>query len=185
VFITQEHVKPDGTVWYKIGFNRWVHGGWVKLDEKGEMGDGPTPLPEQDKFDRVMEFIFRWEGGYVNDPADPGGETKYGISKNANPRVDIKNLTKADAKKIYHDKYWRGSGADQYEWPMSLMIMDTAVLHGVGAATAWLAQYGANIVAFENKRRYVYSVSANSERYGRAWNRRLDELMKEAGFETE
>jgi hypothetical protein len=35
VFITQEHVKPDGTVWYKIGFNRWVHGGWVKLDEKG------------------------------------------------------------------------------------------------------------------------------------------------------
>jgi lysozyme family protein len=132
-----------------------------------------------------MDFIFRWEGGYVNDPADPGGETKYGISKNANPGVDIKNLTKEDAKRIYHDKYWLGSGAHMFKWPECLMIMDTAVLHGLGAAQKWMKEYGPIIVAWENKRRYVYSVSANSERYGRAWNRRLDELMKEAGFETE
>ena len=30
--------------------------------------------------------------GYVNDPADPGGETKYGVAKNANPDVDIRSL---------------------------------------------------------------------------------------------
>ena len=58
------------------------------------------------KFDKAMEHIFKWEGGYVNDAKDPGGETKYGICKRSHPTVDIKNLTKDQAKVIYKREYW-------------------------------------------------------------------------------
>ena len=46
------------------------------------------------------------EGGYVNDPVDPGGETKYGISKRSYPQVDIKNLTLDGAAEIYERDFW-------------------------------------------------------------------------------
>jgi lysozyme family protein len=45
------------------------------------------------------------EGGYVNDPHDSGGETKYGISKRSWPQVDIAKLTVWDAFKIYKQWY--------------------------------------------------------------------------------
>jgi lysozyme family protein len=44
--------------------------------------------------------------GYVNDPVDPGGETKFGVAKNANPSLDIKAMTWEDAKAVYFNKYW-------------------------------------------------------------------------------
>lgn len=57
-------------------------------------------------FDKAIEVVLAHEGGYVNHPADPGGETKYGITKRSYPNVDIKNLTIAQAKKIYLDDFW-------------------------------------------------------------------------------
>lgn len=51
-------------------------------------------------------MVLKHEGGYVNDPADAGGETKFGISKRSHPAVDIKALTVEDAKHIYLDDYW-------------------------------------------------------------------------------
>ena len=53
-------------------------------------------------FHRLMKY----EGGYVNDPDDPGGETKYGISKRAYPKLDIRNLTETDAMIIFHRDYY-------------------------------------------------------------------------------
>jgi lysozyme family protein len=44
---------------------------------------------------------------YVNDPQDPGGETKFGISKRAYPNLDIRNLTIGHASEIYLSDYWR------------------------------------------------------------------------------
>jgi len=58
-----------------------------------------------DNFERCIAFVLRHEGGYVNDPRDPGGETKYGISKRAYPGLDIKNLTEEQAKEIYRQDY--------------------------------------------------------------------------------
>ena len=57
-------------------------------------------------FDEIIEVVLHHEGGYVNDPKDPGGETNYGISKRAYPDVDIKNLTEDGAKDIYRRDYW-------------------------------------------------------------------------------
>ena len=52
------------------------------------------------------------EGGYVNDPADPGGETNMGISKRSYPHEDIKNLTRDRAIDLYYRDYWVGPGID-------------------------------------------------------------------------
>lgn len=57
-------------------------------------------------FEDYLKVIIKHEGGYVNDPLDPGGETKYGISKRAFPNLDIKNLTVEQASEIYYTKYW-------------------------------------------------------------------------------
>lgn len=58
-------------------------------------------------FDRCMEVVFANEGGYVWHPADPGGETKYGIAKKFFPDEDIQNLTKKRAKSLYRKHYWK------------------------------------------------------------------------------
>ena len=57
-------------------------------------------------FDEIIEQVLEHEGGYVNDPKDLGGETKYGITKRFYPDVDIKNLTVEQAKEIYKKDYW-------------------------------------------------------------------------------
>jgi|SRR6185437_6132197 len=57
-------------------------------------------------FDLVKKDLLDIEGGYVNDPQDPGGETKYGISKRQYPNIDIKNLTPEKAFGIFLKDYW-------------------------------------------------------------------------------
>jgi lysozyme family protein len=57
-------------------------------------------------FDEIIEKVLEHEGGYVNDPKDLGGETKYGITKRFYPKVDIKNLTIEQATEIYRKDYW-------------------------------------------------------------------------------
>lgn len=51
-------------------------------------------------------IIKKEEGIYSNNPNDPGGETKYGISKLSYPHLDIKNLTLEDAENIYEKDWW-------------------------------------------------------------------------------
>lgn len=76
--------------------------------------------------------------GYVNDPVDAGGETKFGIAKNANPTVDIKTLTWAGAKEIYYKKYWLASACDKLEPRLSALHFDGAINHGVKRAIIFL-----------------------------------------------
>lgn len=58
-------------------------------------------------FEYAFAHTLGFEGGYVFDPLDAGGETKYGISKRQYPDEDIKNLTKERAKEIYWNDYWK------------------------------------------------------------------------------
>ena len=57
-------------------------------------------------FPAAVAAVLEWEGGYVNDPQDPGGETNFGISKASYPDLDIRNLTRDEAVAIYHRDYW-------------------------------------------------------------------------------
>jgi lysozyme family protein len=64
-------------------------------------------------FDSTFDRLIGNEGGYSNDPADPGGETNWGISKRSYPNVDIKKLTKDGAKAIYLMDFWSPLSADK------------------------------------------------------------------------
>lgn len=67
------------------------------------------------EFEPAVEFVLSNEGGYEPPlPADPGGETNFGISKRAYPSLDIKALTVDQAKAIYLRDYWKfGAVNDQ------------------------------------------------------------------------
>ena len=43
--------------------------------------------------DGMIDRLIEREGGYVNHPLDPGGETKYGITKRSYPDLDIQGLS--------------------------------------------------------------------------------------------
>lgn len=89
-------------------------------------------------FDRVFSLLLGHEGGYVDDPNDRGGETKYGISKRSYPKVDIRGLTLEGAKAIYAADYWRPIRGDELPIGLALLVFDSAVNNGVGAAIRWL-----------------------------------------------
>jgi len=91
-------------------------------------------------FEEIIEVVLEHEGGYVNDPHDRGGETKYGIAKKFNPDVDIKNLTKEGANEIYYEKYWKPSKADQVPDRLKHIYFDMVVNFGQGGAVKVLQQ---------------------------------------------
>lgn len=68
--------------------------------------------------------------GYVNDPDDRGGETKYGIAKNADGNIDIKSLTLAEAKEIYYKSYWANQHCVDLPEPINFLHFDCAVNSG-------------------------------------------------------
>jgi len=108
-------------------------------------------------FIKAIEFTLPWEtgrdrkgnlrqdGGYTNDPRDPGGETKWGVSKRAHPNLDIKNLTLDDAFKIYKEDYYDVYAEfkreplvlDDMPMPYAVAIFDTGVNCGVNRAYNW------------------------------------------------
>jgi lysozyme family protein len=85
-------------------------------------------------FERALQFVLKHEGGYVNDPRDPGGETKYGISQRAFPGLDIKNLTVEQAGEIYRAQYWLRIRGDELPAGIGLLAFDMAVNMGCTAA---------------------------------------------------
>lgn len=84
--------------------------------------------------DFALDLILKHEGGYVNDPNDPGGETKYGISKRAYPAIDIANLTESQARKIYTNDYYLKARCEQLPVGVDLVVFDMAVNAGVKRA---------------------------------------------------
>jgi lysozyme family protein len=57
-------------------------------------------------FEQAFKITVNIEKGYVNDPDDRGGETKYGISKASFPNEDIPNLTPERAAELYKQFWW-------------------------------------------------------------------------------
>jgi len=76
--------------------------------------------------------------GYVNDPLDRGGETKYGVAKNANQDLDITNLDWATAKDVYYRRYWLTGSCDQLPPRVAVLHFDGCVNHGIGRANKFL-----------------------------------------------
>lgn len=96
----------------------------------------------KENFPLALGFVLKHEGGYVNDPDDPGGETNRGISKRFHPNEDIKGMTDRRAGEIYHQEYWLPT-CDILSFPKDVIYFDQAVNMGRAAATNTLAESGA------------------------------------------
>jgi lysozyme family protein len=146
-------------------------------------------------FERAVNFVLEHEGGYVNDINDPGGETKYGISKRSYPDLDIRNLTIGHATHIYEKDFWVPMKCPALSDIMRLPVFDMAVNQGKRAASMCLqrscnikddgifgVQTLANVQAFDQDDLYSnftmnridsYFKTKNFNLYGRGWIRRV------------
>jgi lysozyme family protein len=92
------------------------------------------------KFEDIIEVVLEHEGGYVNDPKDPGGETNFGIARRSHPDVDIANLTKEGAKEIYKEHYWVKNKVESLSEELRHIYFDMCVNQGRGRAVKILQQ---------------------------------------------
>jgi lysozyme family protein len=92
-------------------------------------------------FEQAFVDLLGHEGGYSNNPADPGGETNWGITiavARENGYVgSMRDMDASVAKTIYAKKYWLPE-FDQLPYPVAFQIFDAAVNSGVGQAVRWL-----------------------------------------------
>lgn len=72
--------------------------------------------------------------GYVNIPADRGGETKYGIAQRPNPDINVRNLNLDTAREVYYGRYWLAGQCDKLPYQTAIIHFDSCVNHGVGKA---------------------------------------------------
>ncbi|MEM2159510.1 MAG: glycosyl hydrolase 108 family protein [Candidatus Nitrosotenuis sp.] len=78
--------------------------------------------------------------GYVNDSADKGGETKFGVAKNSHPSVNIKRMTLKDAMSIYEKGYWEAGHADELSDKLGVLHFDSCVNHGISRGIKMLQE---------------------------------------------
>ena len=150
-------------------------------------------------FDEAFKALIGHEGGYVNDPKDPGGETKFGVSKRAYPGEDIAGLTLERAKALYLRDYWHVIHADELPKHVRFAVFDAAVNSGVRQAIKWLQRaVGVNddgvighktlsavvamdpykLVAVFNGQRLKFMTELNTFHvFGRGWARRVAENL--------
>lgn len=153
-------------------------------------------------FDEAFQRVIGHEGGYVDDPADRGGETKYGISRRAYPGEDIAGMTLERARQIYLRDYWGPAGCDAVPPAVRFDLFDMAVNSGVRAAVKTLQRAvgatpdgvlgprtlqavqsmpAARLVARFNGSRLLYVTDAPTwSAHGRGWARRIAANLLEA-----
>jgi lysozyme family protein len=99
-----------------------------------------------DAFEQAFNNVVGLEAGYVNDPHDPGGETKYGISKRSYPNLDISAITLDQAQAIYHSDFWLKLRCDD----LPEVVAETLFAEGVNLGTheaALILQRSLGVVA--------------------------------------
>jgi len=162
------------------------------------------------KFSEALEVILHHEGGYVNHPKDPGGETNLGVTKRVyedfGGEKEMKELVKEDVEPIYKKNYWdRVKGNDLPEG-LDLCIFDFAVNAGPGRAAKFIQRlvnttvdggigpntikcindhvekYGVSttIDQYQSARHNYYQGLSTFETFGRGWTRRVDEVTEKA-----
>lgn len=101
-----------------------------------------------DRIDAIIEDVIRTEGGYVNDPADRGGETKYGITVAAARRAGytgpMRDLPIALARQIYRQRYVTEPAFDQVaqiDADVGAELIDTGVNMGPAIAAVFLQRW--------------------------------------------
>lgn len=89
-------------------------------------------------FNTAFDRLLGHEGGYVNHPNDPGGETNWGISKRSYPQLNIKTLTREQARTIYRKDFWDRVHGDKLHDGVAFQVFDIAVNSGIETAVRML-----------------------------------------------
>lgn len=153
-------------------------------------------------FDDAFEALIGREGGYVNDPRDPGGETKFGISRRSYPKVDIRALTLDQAKAIYFRDFWKPAKCDELPPGVAFDVFDMAVNSSVKTAVRTLQRAlgvaddgrlgSISLEAARQADPYRLRANFNGERlafmtgletwptYGKGWARRIADNLRRA-----
>lgn len=85
-------------------------------------------------FTDAIALLLSNEGGLVDNPADPGGLTNWGISQHQYPDLDIRSLTRDQAVAIYKRDFWDKVQGDTLDPVMAFQLLDFAVNAGIGTA---------------------------------------------------
>lgn len=139
----------------------------------------------KENFDRFFQLtVMDFEGGSktTNDPDDPGGLTKYGISQKAYPNEDIATLSLERAKALYKRDYWDKVGGDEVAYPWDMIMADAAVNCGVSRAVHFKEE-ASSPEGFHMERLYYYKSlvdkKPNMQKYFRGWVNRVMRLWTE------
>ena len=162
------------------------------------------------KFSEALEVILHHEGGYVNHPKDPGGETNLGVTKRVyedfGGEKEMKELVKEDVEPIYKKNYWDRVKGDDLPEGLDLCIFDFAVNAGPGRAAKFIQRLvnttvdggiGPNtlkcindyvkentieetIEKYQTMRQEYYESLSTFKTFGRGWTRRVDEVTEKA-----
>lgn len=85
-------------------------------------------------FEQAVQITLQHEGGYTDNPADPGGATNMGIEQRDMPTVPIRDLTVEQAKNYYYDMYWKPFYTLISAQSIASKLFDLGVLFGIGTA---------------------------------------------------
>jgi hypothetical protein len=172
----------------------------------------PAAAPGKDarQFTRCVDLIFRHEGGFVDDPVDPGGATNMGITIGTLAAVrgapvsreDVQNLTRDEARQIYRAHYWNALSCDSLPAGIDLVVFDFGVNAGVARSAKLLQKLvhvetdgeigpitvGAAraidpahvIKSFSDARMDHYRGLSTWERFKNGWTRRTAEMREAA-----
>ena len=100
----------------------------------------------QNNFKKCLELVLKSEGGWVNNPKDPGGETNLGVTKKVweewvgHEVKTMKDLTPEDVTPMYQAKFWMACYANQLPIGIDYMAFDMAVNGGPGRAVKLLQE---------------------------------------------
>ena len=162
----------------------------------------------QSNYDKCLETILHHEGGYVNHPKDPGGETNLGVTKRVYEEhggtKDMKDLTVEDVAPIYKKGYWDKMKGDELPSGLDLCVFDFRVNAGPGRAAKYLqtmigstpdggigpmtlkavSEYVEEhglvkaIENYQDARQSYYEKLSTFDTFGRGWTRRVDETTQ-------
>lgn len=100
----------------------------------------------KDNFTTCLARVLASEGGFVNNPADPGGMTNLGCTKavweefigHPVSELDMRALTPDMVAPLYKSKYWDKVSGDQLPKGLDYAVFDAAINSGPGRAAKWL-----------------------------------------------
>ena len=140
----------------------------------------------QQNYNYAVQQVLKSEGGYTNDPRDPGGPTNYGITitdyrmyvnKNATA-TDVKNMHLADAQAIYRSKYWNALNCDTLPSGVDYCVFDYGVNSGIGRAKRIYNQVKTDVpistvnAICDERLRFLKSLST-WDHFGAGWGARV------------